>query len=374
VGKVKRGATILARAGKETVILDTRGGAEAQPKTVQAVAFVGNIMPWQDTSGRRISERLQDFPDAGGRLVLWGAACEPKGKMGERGSLIEWQTPLPAGRRRNLRLFWQIYDEAAGRLAARRPAAVVGYWGVGDYFPGWPLSLGLFGLGKNCGAFSSRAGRSAGYPVLNVYTDFASIIPGSLRRRPTPWCRAMGGGAPAGSLSVRGRHPPRPNRRRDYPLGPELIAHTVMAEWPGSDFMTGGRLSSGSRRPNPRPIKTRKAPGGWLRTAHSGIVAAAPAANLFGHAYGQTFLDLIGNTPMVQLKGENVFAKAEYLNPGGSIKDRVALSMLEGAERDGKMKPDSIIVEPTSGNTGIGDRDGRPPEGVTRCASSCPRT
>ncbi len=65
-------------------------------------------------------------------------------------------------------------------------------------------------------------------------------------------------------------------------------------------------------------------------------------------------LDLIGNTPMVQLKGENVFAKAEYLNPGGSIKDRVALSMLEGAERDGKLKPDSIIVEPTSGNTGIG--------------------
>jgi cysteine synthase len=65
-------------------------------------------------------------------------------------------------------------------------------------------------------------------------------------------------------------------------------------------------------------------------------------------------LDLIGNTPLIRLKGETVYAKAEFLNPGGSIKDRVALAMLEGAERDGKLKPDSIIVEPTSGNTGIG--------------------
>ena len=65
-------------------------------------------------------------------------------------------------------------------------------------------------------------------------------------------------------------------------------------------------------------------------------------------------LDLIGNTPLIQLKGERVFAKGEFLNPGGSIKDRVALAMLEGAERDGKLNADSIIVEPTSGNTGIG--------------------
>lgn len=65
-------------------------------------------------------------------------------------------------------------------------------------------------------------------------------------------------------------------------------------------------------------------------------------------------LDLIGNTPLIQLRGEPIYAKAEFLNPGGSIKDRVALAMLEGAERDGKLKPDSIIVEPTSGNTGIG--------------------
>ena len=65
-------------------------------------------------------------------------------------------------------------------------------------------------------------------------------------------------------------------------------------------------------------------------------------------------LELIGNTPLLQLKGERIFAKAEFLNPGGSIKDRVALAMLTAAKRDGKLRPDSIITEPTSGNTGIG--------------------
>jgi cysteine synthase A len=65
-------------------------------------------------------------------------------------------------------------------------------------------------------------------------------------------------------------------------------------------------------------------------------------------------LDLIGNTPLLKLNSERIFAKAEFLNPGGSIKDRVAVAMLEGAERDGRLKPDSTIVEPTSGNTGIG--------------------
>ena len=65
-------------------------------------------------------------------------------------------------------------------------------------------------------------------------------------------------------------------------------------------------------------------------------------------------LDLIGNTPIIRLNGENIYAKGEFLNPGGSIKDRVALAMLEGAERDGRLQPGSCIVEPTSGNTGIG--------------------
>jgi cysteine synthase len=67
-----------------------------------------------------------------------------------------------------------------------------------------------------------------------------------------------------------------------------------------------------------------------------------------------TVLDLIGNTPLIALKGESIVAKAEFLNPGGSIKDRIALSMIEAAELEGKLKPGMKICEPSSGNTGIG--------------------
>lgn len=68
-------------------------------------------------------------------------------------------------------------------------------------------------------------------------------------------------------------------------------------------------------------------------------------------------LELIGNTPIVSLESigfENVYVKLEKYNPGGSIKDRIALSMIEGAEKRGILKKGSIIVEATSGNTGIG--------------------
>ncbi len=71
----------------------------------------------------------------------------------------------------------------------------------------------------------------------------------------------------------------------------------------------------------------------------------------------ESVLDTIGNTPMLSLKkltGLTIFAKAEYLNPGGSIKDRVAKYMLEQAEAKGLLKPGMTIMEPTSGNTGIG--------------------
>ncbi len=65
-------------------------------------------------------------------------------------------------------------------------------------------------------------------------------------------------------------------------------------------------------------------------------------------------IDLIGNTPLIKLRNENVVAKAEFLNPGGSIKDRVAVTMIEAAEKSGLLKPGMKMVEPTSGNTGIG--------------------
>ena len=73
--------------------------------------------------------------------------------------------------------------------------------------------------------------------------------------------------------------------------------------------------------------------------------------------YYENILELIGNTPLISLKqttGLNIFAKAEFLNPGGSIKDRIAKNMLDVAEQEGKLKPGMTIIEPTSGNTGIG--------------------
>jgi cystathionine beta-synthase len=73
-----------------------------------------------------------------------------------------------------------------------------------------------------------------------------------------------------------------------------------------------------------------------------------------------TVLDLVGRTPVVRLQrlGHGLrpvlLAKLEYLNPGGSVKDRIGLKMIEQAERDGKLRPGGTIVEPTSGNTGVG--------------------
>lgn len=74
-------------------------------------------------------------------------------------------------------------------------------------------------------------------------------------------------------------------------------------------------------------------------------------------------LELIGRTPILRLhrysekagiKGADILAKLEYLNPAGSVKDRIALAMIEDAEKRGVLKPGSAIIEPTSGNTGIG--------------------
>ena len=69
-------------------------------------------------------------------------------------------------------------------------------------------------------------------------------------------------------------------------------------------------------------------------------------------------LETIGNTPHIRINrlfgSAEVWVKSERANPGGSIKDRIALSMVEDAERSGKLKPGGTIIEPTSGNTGIG--------------------
>ncbi|MER7247864.1 cystathionine beta-synthase [Kribbella sp. NPDC000426] len=76
--------------------------------------------------------------------------------------------------------------------------------------------------------------------------------------------------------------------------------------------------------------------------------------------YAESLLDLVGNTPLVRLSKTTdgakplVLAKVEYFNPGGSVKDRIAVRMIEAAEASGELKPGGTIVEPTSGNTGVG--------------------
>src|ERR1700760_3823058 len=79
--------------------------------------------------------------------------------------------------------------------------------------------------------------------------------------------------------------------------------------------------------------------------------------------YSDSLVELIGNTPLVRLRksvgrpesgGPLVLAKVEYFNPGGSVKDRIAVRMIDAAEASGELKPGGTIVEPTSGNTGVG--------------------
>src|SRR5690348_4190500 len=76
--------------------------------------------------------------------------------------------------------------------------------------------------------------------------------------------------------------------------------------------------------------------------------------------YVESVVDLVGNTPLVKLSSVShglaatVLAKVEYMNPGGSVKDRIALKMIEAAEASGELQPGGTIVEPTSGNTGVG--------------------
>jgi cystathionine beta-synthase len=93
--------------------------------------------------------------------------------------------------------------------------------------------------------------------------------------------------------------------------------------------------------------------------------------------YADSLVDLIGNTPLVRLSSVTdglaplVLAKVEYLNPGGSVKDRIALRMVEAAERSGELRPGGTIVEPTSGNTGVGLAIVAQTRGY-RCVFVCP--
>ncbi|MGI8888386.1 MAG: cystathionine beta-synthase [Nocardioidaceae bacterium] len=93
--------------------------------------------------------------------------------------------------------------------------------------------------------------------------------------------------------------------------------------------------------------------------------------------YVESLLELVGNTPLLKLGKSadgapgSVLAKIEYLNPGGSVKDRIALKMVEAAEASGELQPGGTIVEPTSGNTGVGLAMVAQAKGYT-CVFVCP--
>ncbi|MDB1087201.1 cystathionine beta-synthase [Streptomyces sp. ACA25] len=93
--------------------------------------------------------------------------------------------------------------------------------------------------------------------------------------------------------------------------------------------------------------------------------------------YHESMIDLVGNTPLLKLTSvtegiqATVLAKVEYFNPGGSVKDRIALRMIEAAEASGALQPGGVIVEPTSGNTGVGLAIVAQQKGY-RCLFVCP--
>ncbi|GEB49327.1 MULTISPECIES: cystathionine beta-synthase [Streptomyces] len=93
--------------------------------------------------------------------------------------------------------------------------------------------------------------------------------------------------------------------------------------------------------------------------------------------YHESMIELVGNTPLIKLNSvtdgirATVLAKVEYFNPGGSVKDRIALRMIEAAERSGELRPGGVIVEPTSGNTGVGLAIVAQQKGY-RCLFVCP--
>lgn len=101
-------------------------------------------------------------------------------------------------------------------------------------------------------------------------------------------------------------------------------------------------------------------PPAWSAAARAWAPCRLLAVRLLGVDYVEHIIDLVGDTPLVRLNTlaagiePLVLLKVEYLNPGGSVKDRICVRMIEAAERSGELRPGGTIVEPTSGNTGVG--------------------
>jgi hypothetical protein len=102
--------------------------------------------------------------------------------------------------------------------------------------------------------------------------------------------------------------------------------------------------------------------GAFVPSAQTTRVATFATAKARGEGYGtpvDNISETIGNTPMVKINdkicppGRTIYAKCEFFNPLSSVKDRLALSIIETAEKEGKLKPGDTVIEATSGNTGI---------------------
>ena len=153
---------------------------------------------------------------------------------------------------------------------------------------------------------------------------------------------------------------------RSYANGNETVP-TVVVDGIGLVNPSPSELLASARRarpaPAPRRLTTDRGPGGdYAGRSTAWYPRRMSDPRLDGTEIADSVIDLIGNTPLVRMKRvsedqgiECVLAmKAETTNPGGSSKDRPALEMILAAERDGLLRPGGTIVEPTSGNTGVG--------------------
>ena len=171
----------------------------------------------------------------------------------------------------------------------------------------------------------------------------------AIEKAPRPRARPERGRTRLGRvLPVRGRSQPGPRRRRhgNHPAG------RLEARLGSRRRSRAGRRDDGLHVPPPlSPLEDDPGGGGG---------ALPPAYNPPVAREYPTVLDLVGRTPLVRLQRlsrgvePTLLAKLEYMNPGGSVKDRIGLRMIEQAEREGKLRPGGTIVEPTSGNTGVG--------------------
>ena len=175
--------------------------------------------------------------------------------------------------------------------------------------------------------------------------------------------RALAGSAPGAQLPVAGSREELDTAHRMSDALAAILGPAV------ERLYADDRRSAGASAPSPTPPDLAAAPSGPSRPRRlSGTSpASARKAALYSPAmqYAESILDLVGHTPLVRLtrvvrdlgpleRQPLLLAKLEMLNPGGSVKDRIGLPMIEAAERAGLLKPGGTIIEPTSGNTGHG--------------------